>query len=59
MQHQTVREVKFPAARLPEASELFLTNSRLGVMPLQYETNTPGPLGRALRSTLLRENIVP
>ena len=59
MQHQTVREVKFPAARLPEASELFLTNSRLGVMPLQYETNTPGPLGRALRATLLRENIVP
>ena len=59
MQRQTVREVKFPAARLPEASELFLTNSRLGVMPLHYGAITPGSLGRALRATLLRENIVP
>jgi branched-chain amino acid aminotransferase len=59
LQSQTVREVKFPAARLPEATELFLTNSRLGVMPLQCAAITPGPLGRALRQTLLRENIVP
>lgn len=59
MQSQTVREVKFPAARLPEATELFLTNSRLGVMPLQCAAINPGPLGRALRQTLLRENIVP
>ena len=59
MQSQTVREVKFPAARLPEATELFLTNSRLGVMPLQCAAITPGPLGRTLRATLLRENIVP
>ena len=59
MQIQTVREVEFPADRLPEASELFLTNSRLGVMPLQCAAITPGPLSRALRATLLRENIVP
>jgi branched-subunit amino acid aminotransferase/4-amino-4-deoxychorismate lyase len=59
LQSQTVHEVKFPAARLPEATELFLTNSRLGVMPLQCAAITPGPLGRALRQTLLRENIVP
>jgi branched-subunit amino acid aminotransferase/4-amino-4-deoxychorismate lyase len=59
LQSQTVREVEFPAARLPEATELFLTNSRLGVMPLQCAAITPGPLGRALRQTLLRENIVP
>ena len=59
MQSQNVREVKFPAARLPEATELFLTNSRLGVMPLQCAAITPGPLGRTLRATLLRENIVP
>ncbi len=59
MQSQTVREVKFPAARLPEATELFLTNSRLGVMPLQCAAITPGRLGRTLRATLLRENIVP
>ena len=54
-----MREVEFPAARLPEATELFLTNSRLGVMPVQCAAITPGPLGRALRQTLLRENIVP
>ena len=59
LQSQPVREVEFPAARLPEATELFLTNSRLGVMPLQCAAITPGPLGRALRQTLLRENIVP
>jgi branched-subunit amino acid aminotransferase/4-amino-4-deoxychorismate lyase len=59
LQSQPVREVKFPAARLPEATELFLTNSRLGVMPLQCAAITPGPLGRSLRQTLVRENIVP
>ncbi len=59
MQSHAVREVEFPAARLPAASELFLTNSRLGVMPLQYAAIAPGPLGRALRATLLRENLVP
>ena len=59
MQSQNVREVKFPAARLPDATELFLTNRRLGVMPLHCAAITPGPLGRTLRATLLRENIVP
>jgi len=59
MQGQKVREIKFPAARLAEATELFLTNSRLGVMPLRCNAIAPGPLGRALREALLRENIVP
>ena len=59
MRQQPVREIEFPAARLGEVAELFLTNSRLGVMPLQCAAITPGPLGRALRQTLLRENIVP
>lgn len=56
---QPVREVKFPAARLTEASEVFLTNSRLGVMPLQFGTIVPGPVGRTLRQTILREKLVP
>ncbi len=56
---QAVREVELPAARLAEASELFLTNSRLGVMPLQCGTIAPGPVGRTLREAILREKLVP
>ena len=59
MAQKNVREVKFPAARLAEASELFLTNSRLGVMPLQCGAIPPGPVGRTLRLTILREKLVP
>jgi branched-subunit amino acid aminotransferase/4-amino-4-deoxychorismate lyase len=56
---QPVREVAWPAARLAESSELFLTNSRLGVMPLHFEAIAPGPLGRTLREAILREKLVP
>lgn len=56
---QTVREVEFPAARLAEVSELFLTNSRLGIMPLYYGEIAPGPVGRSLREAILREKLVP
>ena len=49
----------WPAARLAESSELFLTNSRLGVMPLHFEAIAPGPLGRTLREAILREKLVP
>lgn len=56
---QNVREVELPAAHLGEASELFLTNSRLGVMPLQLGGIAPGPVGRTLRQAILREKLVP
>ena len=59
MAQQPVREMEFPAARLNEASEVFLTNSRLGVMPLQFGAIAPGPVGRTLRQTILREKLVP
>ncbi len=56
---QPVREVEFPAAQLAEVSEIFLTNSRLGVMPLHFGKIVPGPIGRALRAAAHRETIVP
>lgn len=56
---QPVREVVCPASRLAEFSELFLTNSRLGVMPLHCGPIAPGPVGRTLRETVLREKIIP
>jgi len=59
MAQQPVREMEFPAARLSEVSELFLTNSRLGVMPLQFGAIAPGPIGRTLRQTILHEKLVP
>lgn len=59
MRQQPVREVEFPVARLANLTELFLTNSRLGVMPLHCGTIAPGPVGHALRKAALRENIVP
>lgn len=58
-QQKPVHELKFPAARLPEVTELFLTNSRLGVMPLRCGAIAPGPVGRSLRETILREKIIP
>ena len=56
---QPVSEVEFLAAQLAEVSEIFLTNSRLGVMPLHFGKIVPGPIGRALRAAAHRENIVP
>ncbi len=58
-QRQPVREVTFPAARLGEVSEIFLTNSRLGVMPLHCGPVAPGPVGASLRDDLRREKLVP
>ena len=57
MRKQAVREVEFPTARLHEASEIFVTNSRLGVMPLHFGTIAPGPVGRHLQAAARREKI--
>ncbi len=54
-----VREVEFPATRLAEASELFLTNSRLGVVPLRFGTTGPGPVGRSLQDACHAAKITP
>jgi len=59
MRQQPVREVEFPATRLADVTELFLTNSRLGIMPLRCGEITPGPVGRRLREAILREKITP
>ena len=59
MNQQPVREVEFPAARLGEVAELFLTNSRLGVMPLRCGAVAPGPVGHALRAAARRGKIMP
>jgi len=59
VQRHRVDETEFRADKLPEVSELFLTNSRLGVMPLRCGKVSPGPVGRSLREEVLREKIVP
>ena len=59
LRQQPVREIEFPAARLAEVTELFLTNSRLGIMPLHCGTIAPGPVGHTLREAVLREKIIP
>ena len=59
MAQQIVREIEFPAWRLEDIGEIFLTNSRLGVMPLQLGKTGPGPVGCALRDRCRREKIIP
>ena len=59
MDGQPVREMEFPAWRMEEIGEIFLTNSRLGVMPLQYGKTAPGPVGCALRDSCRREKLIP
>ncbi len=59
MQLHAVNEIEFPSDHLDEADEIFITNSRLGVMPLQFGSILPGPLGLALRDTCRREKMVP
>lgn len=59
MARHDVEEVEWPAGRLHEASELFLTNSRLGVMPIRFGPIGPGPVGCALRDDGRREKITP
>jgi branched-subunit amino acid aminotransferase/4-amino-4-deoxychorismate lyase len=56
---ESVREMEFPARRMEEIGEIFLTNSRLGVMPLQYGKIAPGPVGCALRDRCRREKLIP
>ncbi|MFZ4484176.1 MAG: aminotransferase class IV [Chthoniobacterales bacterium] len=59
MRDLDVREVEFPASRLGEATEIFLTNSRLGVMPLTFGCIGPGPVGSAWRDKLRNEPAIP
>ena len=59
MAQESVREVEVTADSLEDAQEIFLTNSRLGVMPLRFGKVEPGPLGRALRDRCRREKIIP
>jgi branched-subunit amino acid aminotransferase/4-amino-4-deoxychorismate lyase len=59
MQNHRADEIEFPADRLGEAEEIFLTNSRLGVMPLRFGGVAPGPVGAALRDAVRREKLVP
>jgi 4-amino-4-deoxychorismate lyase len=59
MAQQSVREVEVAADHLTDAEEVFLTNSRLGVMPLRFGTLEPGPVGWALRDRCRQEKIIP
>ena len=59
MAQQSVREVQVAAESMENAQEIFLTNSRLGVMPLRFGKVEAGPLGRALRDRCRREKIIP
>lgn len=59
MAHQSVVEVEIAANRLKDAEEVFLTNSRLGVMPLRFGALEPGPVGCALRDRCRQEQIIP
>ena len=59
MRQRDVREVECPAERLGQATELFITNSRLGVMPLRFGSVTPGPIGRSLQEACRTARITP
>jgi branched-subunit amino acid aminotransferase/4-amino-4-deoxychorismate lyase len=59
MAQESVREVEASADSLENAQEVFLTNSRLGVMPLRFGKVEPGPVGCALRDTCRRKKIIP
>ena len=59
MAQQSVREVEVAADHLTDAEEIFLTNSRLGVMPLRFGALEPGPVGCALRDRCRQEKIIP
>jgi branched-subunit amino acid aminotransferase/4-amino-4-deoxychorismate lyase len=59
MQHHHVHEIEFPSDHLGEVEEIFMTNSRLGVMPLHLGSITPGSLGLSLRDTCRREKLIP
>lgn len=59
MAQEKVHEGSFAVRDLETAAEIFLTNSRLGVMPLRFGQLPPGPLGCALRDRCRREKLVP
>lgn len=59
MQQHPVCEMLLPRERLDEATEVFITNSRLGVMPLRFQKISSGPLGQKLRQLCQRENLTP
>lgn len=59
MTQEKVQEVRFKALDLDKVGEIFLTNSRLGVMPLQFGGLATGTLGCALRDRCRREKIIP
>jgi len=58
-EQEKVRETESKAADLAGAAEVFLTNSRLGVVPLRFGDIAPGPIGCALRDRCRREKIIP
>ena len=55
MTHHAVEEVD----QAGEMEEIFMTNSRLGVMPLRFGNLHEGPVGCALRDRCRQENIIP
>jgi branched-subunit amino acid aminotransferase/4-amino-4-deoxychorismate lyase len=59
MAQQSVVEVELAADCLKDTEEAFLTNSRLGVMPLRFGALEPGPVGCALRDRCRQEKIIP
>jgi len=56
---ESVRELEVTADSMEDAQEIFLTNSRLGVMPLRLAKVAPGPVGCALRDRCRQEKIIP
>lgn len=59
MAQESVREVEVAAESMEDVQEIFLTNSRLGVMPLRFGKVAPGSVGCALRDRCRREKIIP
>jgi len=59
MAQENVQEVEFRTLDLHKVGEIFLTNSRLGIMPLQIGNVVPGAVGCALRDRCRREKIIP
>ena len=59
MRRVGAKETVLTSNRIGEASEIFMSNSRLGVMPLRVGGIGPGPVGRALREDIIREKLVP
>lgn len=54
-----VHEIEIASDALHRAEEAFLTNSRLGVMPLRIGDVAPGPIGCGLRDTCRESLLIP